>query len=138
MAGIDRCGKPAPDQTARIVNQGEITIADRGLAALVAPGVDNAGAITARLGRVELAGSRTFTLDFNGDGLMSFDTGVPVSEAAVAPAEAAALVTNSGTIASAGGTVRRTAHAVAGEVERARELAGVTSGRAGGGEGRRG
>src|SRR3546814_19383938 len=90
MAGIDRFGKPSPDQTARIVNQGEITIADRGLAALVAPGVDTAGAITARLGRGELAGRRTFQLQLNGDGLLSFDTGVPGSDDAVAPAEGAA------------------------------------------------
>ncbi|MGK2873259.1 MAG: filamentous hemagglutinin N-terminal domain-containing protein, partial [Alphaproteobacteria bacterium] len=55
---------------ARIVNAGEISVRDGGLAALVAPGVENSGTITARLGRVQLAAGETFTLDMYGDDLI--------------------------------------------------------------------
>ncbi|MBF0561687.1 MAG: filamentous hemagglutinin N-terminal domain-containing protein, partial [Alphaproteobacteria bacterium] len=56
---------------ARIVNQGSVTIADKGLAAFVAPGVENAGAIVARLGKVSLASANIFTLDLYGDRLVN-------------------------------------------------------------------
>ena len=56
MAG----GKLALDQAAKpnaaVVNQGQITIQQAGLAALVAPAVANSGVITAKLGTVVLAG----------------------------------------------------------------------------------
>lgn len=48
------------------VNRGAITAAEGGLAALVAPGVENSGTIRARLGRVALASGNAFTLDFHG------------------------------------------------------------------------
>ena len=48
------------------VNRGAITVAEGGLAALVAPGVENSGTIRARLGRVALASGNAFTLDFHG------------------------------------------------------------------------
>src|SRR5690606_15153777 len=52
--------------------------ASAGLAALVAPGVENAGVIEARLGQVIIGGAQRFTLDLTGDGLYSFavDDGV--------------------------------------------------------------
>lgn len=56
---------------ARIVNQGHITAQQGGLVALVAPGVENHGVITAKLGKIALAGSDTFTLDFYGDQLIN-------------------------------------------------------------------
>ncbi len=69
MAGgkiaFDRPGNP----NARIVNNGNITISGAGLAALVAPGVANAGVIDAQLGHVVLAGAKTATLDLYGDKL---------------------------------------------------------------------
>ncbi|MEO3433929.1 filamentous hemagglutinin N-terminal domain-containing protein [Inquilinus sp. CAU 1745] len=120
MAGIDRFGTPSANQGARVVNQGAITVADRGLAALVAPGVENSGTITARLGQVELAGARTFTMDFHGDGLVSFDTGM-----AVEAASADALVVQSGTIDAAGGLVRLTANGMEGVVDRAIDVSGI-------------
>ena len=48
---------------ATVVNQGDITVADSGLVALVAPGVENSGHIHARLGRVVLASGERFTID---------------------------------------------------------------------------
>src|SRR5258708_29747032 len=64
---------PSPNPTATVVNEGTITVADHGLAALVAPGTQNSGIITAKFGRVMLAGAQTFTVDLYGDGLLSFD-----------------------------------------------------------------
>jgi filamentous hemagglutinin family protein len=52
---------------ASIVNQGRITAASGGFAALVAPGVRNSGTITATLGTVALASGNSFTLDMYGD-----------------------------------------------------------------------
>ncbi len=57
---------------ASIINEGSITIRDAGLAALVAPNVQNDGAIVAALGSVQLAGADTMTVDLYGDGLISF------------------------------------------------------------------
>jgi len=67
MAGtlsFDQAAKPG----AQVVNRGNITIKQAGLAALVAPQVVNAGTITATLGHVVLAGAKTATLDLYGDG----------------------------------------------------------------------
>lgn len=59
-------GNPA----ASIINEGNITIGDYGLAAFVAPGVRNSGVITARFGTISLAAGNMFTLDMYGDGLV--------------------------------------------------------------------
>jgi filamentous hemagglutinin family protein len=75
MAGNMRFDRPSPNPNAQVINQGSITVAQKGLAALVAPGVANSGVIQANLGRVVLAGAETFTVDFYGDGLINFDLG---------------------------------------------------------------
>ncbi|MFZ1427401.1 MAG: filamentous hemagglutinin N-terminal domain-containing protein [Geminicoccaceae bacterium] len=64
---FDRGGNPA----AKIINRGMLTARDTGLIALVAPSVENTGILTATLGRVQLAGAETATLDLYGDGLVS-------------------------------------------------------------------
>ncbi len=48
-----------------MVNDGNITVRQAGLAALVAPQVANHGTITAALGHVVLAGAKTATLDLS-------------------------------------------------------------------------
>ena len=63
---------------AAVTNDGTITVAEHGLAALVAPNVKNSGVINAKLGRVVLAGKETFAVDLYGDGLLSFDGAVTV------------------------------------------------------------
>jgi filamentous hemagglutinin family protein len=60
-------GKPG----AKIVNEGRITAREGGLAALVAPGVENRGVISARLGQVVLGGAPAFSLDLLGDGMVN-------------------------------------------------------------------
>ncbi|NMJ39928.1 filamentous hemagglutinin N-terminal domain-containing protein [Roseomonas sp. JC162] len=104
----------APRPGARVENHGSITVADRGLAALVAPGVSNSGVIRARLGRVALGAAETFVLDLAGDGLINIDVTQAVR---TAPDGGQALVTNTGVIEAPGGSVLLTAHAASGLVE---------------------
>ena len=99
---------------ARIENHGEITVREAGLAALVAPQVANRGSITARLGRVVLAGAQTHAVDLHGDGLLSLEVLSPVRQR---PANGEALVTNTGAITAEGGTIHLTAAAVDGIVQ---------------------
>ncbi|MBX6320221.1 MAG: hypothetical protein IRY94_00180 [Rhodospirillaceae bacterium] len=63
---------------AMVSNAGQITVKSGGLAALVAPGVENAGTITARLGTVALAAGNAVTLDLYGDGLVQLAVTAPV------------------------------------------------------------
>ncbi|MBB4632917.1 beta strand repeat-containing protein [Sphingosinicella soli] len=94
-------GGSLPD--AMIVNEGRITVRDAGLAALVAPSVRNSGTIVANLGRVALGAGTGFTVDFYGDGLVSFAPDGLV--AATIGDGSAALVENSGVIEASGGKV---------------------------------
>jgi len=84
---------------AKIINEGSITVRDAGLAAFVAPGVENNGTITARLGKVKLAAGETFTLDMAGDGQM---------QVAVSADQLRTQVANSGAIIADGGSVHLT------------------------------
>ncbi len=129
LAGKYLFGTPSANPDARIVNQGDISIKDAGLAALVAPQVQNNGVIRARLGRVALGAAQSFTLDFHGDGLLSFGAG---SEVAAVSANAdgsmpAALVVNSGQISAEGGVVELSARAVKGVIDNVINTSGVVS-----------
>ncbi|MBR0682611.1 filamentous hemagglutinin N-terminal domain-containing protein [Roseomonas eburnea] len=107
---FDQAGRP----DARIENAGTITVRETGLAALVAPQVANRGTISARLGRVSLAGAETHVVDLYGDGLLSIEVTGAVRQA---PSGGAALVTNTGVIEAVGGTVQITAAAADGIVQ---------------------
>ena len=72
MAGNMVFDQSSSTGTAVIVNKGTITAAQGGLVALVAPGVQNSGVITANLGKVSLASGNAWTLDMYGDRLVSF------------------------------------------------------------------
>src|SRR5262249_54071608 len=91
---------PSPNPNAKGVNNGTITVANNGLAALVAPEVRNSGTITAKFGHVMLAGAQTFTVDLYGDGLLSFDVTSKVK---------GADVTNLGKIEADGGVIQLSA-----------------------------
>jgi filamentous hemagglutinin family protein len=91
---------------AAVVNEGTINIAEGGYVALAAASVSNSGVVQAKLGRIVLAGTETFTLDLYGDGLLRFEL----------PAETAAQVANAGTLSAQGGSVLVTARAAAGAV----------------------
>ncbi len=109
----------APQPNAQVVNRGTITVAQAGLAALVAPSVANSGVINAKLGQVVLAGAMTHTLDMYGDGLVSIDVTKQVVQAPVGAngKPATALVTNTGVINADGGVVQLSAAAADGVVQ---------------------
>ena len=79
-----------------IVNAGRIEVGTNGFAFLVAPTVDNQGLIVAKLGTVALASGDTLTLDFRGNGLVTY---------AVSGNLAEQVVKNGGTISNPGGQV---------------------------------
>jgi filamentous hemagglutinin family protein len=88
-----------------VENEGAITVADGGFAALVAPGVANRGVINAYLGSVVLGSGTEATLDFYGDGLFSFAVDPTVSGQILGSTgqPLSALVSNSGKISADGG-----------------------------------
>ncbi|MFZ5914252.1 MAG: filamentous hemagglutinin N-terminal domain-containing protein, partial [Pseudomonadota bacterium] len=104
---------------ARIRNAGEITVRHGGLAAFVAPGVENSGTITARLGRVKMAAGDVFTLDMYGDDLIH----VGVSGATLGS------VVNTGRISADGGVIEITARAGAAAVDSLINMGGVVEAR---------
>ena len=124
MAGRYDFGLAGANKNAVVENQGRISIRDSGLAALVAPRVRNSGVIEARLGRVALGAANTFSLDFHGDGLLSFGAGSAITETAPG---SGALVTNSGEIRADGGTVLLTARAVKGVIDNVINTEGLIS-----------
>ncbi|MBO6922949.1 MAG: filamentous hemagglutinin N-terminal domain-containing protein [Roseicyclus sp.] len=85
-----------------VINHGNITARDGGLIALVAPHAENSGVLSARVGRVAVAGGDRFTVDFSGSAFLQL---------AVDPDSAAGqyLASNSGRIAAEGGHVLLTA-----------------------------
>ncbi|WP_035707127.1 filamentous hemagglutinin N-terminal domain-containing protein [Niveispirillum irakense] len=128
LAGNYAFNQASPNLNAGIVNEGLISIKDSGLAALVAPSVQNSGLIQAKLGKVALGGARSFTLDFQGDGLLSFDAGSLVASLPEgADGKAQALVVNSGQISAEGGTVVLSARAVKGVIDNVINTDGVIS-----------
>jgi len=88
-------GQPG-DRDASVANQGNITVREGGLAALVAPHVTNTGVIAAKAGRVALGAGEIFTVDLYGDGLVSLAASDRLHEVAVEQA---------GGIKAEGGTV---------------------------------
>ena len=73
----------ASDISASVVNEGTLTISDAGLGALVAPHVRNSGALVANLGTAVLASGKAFTVDFTGDGLITFALGEGIASTLV-------------------------------------------------------
>lgn len=86
---------------AMIENKGSITVAESGLAALVAPVVRNSGVIQGNYARIALAAGETFTLDFYGDGLISLAAGQGFKETLEA--------SNVGSLLAEGGKIVMTA-----------------------------
>ena len=121
MAGSLFFDLPSP-HNGRIVNEGRITLADAGLLAFVAPGVENTGTITARLGRVSLASGNAFTLDLFGDNLVNLAVGDAV-------AGNIAGVDQIGTIVADGGLVQISAEVAEGVVDRVINMSGIVEAR---------
>src|SRR5262249_21297755 len=95
-----------------ILNAGEMTAAEGGLIALVAPHVRNDGVIIARLGTVMLGSADMFTVDLYGDSLINLVLDATNAGQLRGPGgeQVRSLITNSGTIDVDGGrTVLMTA-----------------------------
>ena len=116
-----------PNFNKGIVNEGTITVADRGLTALVAPSVQNNGKIVANLGTVALASGTEFTVDLQGDETIQFATGTKVSQATFTPDGQLMKsgVANSGQIYANGGKVVLTAQTAENIVDNAINMDGV-------------
>ena len=112
---------------AAIINQGTISVSQGGLAALVAPGVQNSGVINARLGKVALAAGNGFAVDLHGDRLINFavDSKVLVAAKGTDGKPLAAAVENSGTIRADGGVVQITTNTARNIVTNAINVSGV-------------
>lgn len=100
---FDKPGLPG----AAIINHGNISLRDNGLAALVAPTVRNDGIIAGRLGKVALGGGdAAWKLDMTGDDLIAFTMDEKtVNTLHAADGTPLASVRNNGKIKAEGGVV---------------------------------
>ncbi len=116
LAGNYNFNIASPNANAGVVNYGSITAADGGSVVLSGNYVQNDGLIQARLGKVVLAGTTTFAVDFAGDNLLSFAVTGPVNQVPVDQNgnPVIALVSNTGSIMAEGGKVTLTARAAKG------------------------
>jgi filamentous hemagglutinin family protein len=121
--------QPTVNANAAVVNNGSITVASGGAAVLAGERVANNGLIEANLGTVTLAAGNEFTVDFNGDSLISFAISAPVSETPQGRGGTAAqaLVSNSGTLSAPGGEVLLTAQAARSVLTNAINTTGMIS-----------
>ncbi len=121
----------AVDPNSFVINRGEITVAEGGLVALVAPWVENSGVIAARLGRVELASGGAFTIDLYGDQLIQLALAEPGDGSGEVPDElsSAARVSNLGLISADGGVVALTVADAQGLVDNVINMEGIIEAR---------
>jgi filamentous hemagglutinin family protein len=106
---------------AGVSNAGNIHVTG-GAAILAGQQVANNGVIAAQLGTVVLAGAKTFTIDFVGDGLLKFAVTAPVDQ--VAPGTSA-VVSNAGTLHASGGMVLMTAQTAKGVLDNVINTSGI-------------
>ena len=113
MAGKFTFAQDSAKNPAFVVNQGQIKVSDNGFVFLVAPGVSNEGLIIANLGKVVMGSGETLTVDFMGDGLITFAIEGKVLNTVMGPdgAPLNSAVANTGTIKAEGGQVILTAKA---------------------------
>ncbi len=64
--------KQTTDVYGPIINHGQITVRDGGIAALLGSSVRNTGKIIAKYAQIELKASKSFVVDFNGDGVINY------------------------------------------------------------------
>ena len=110
--------------TEAIINNGNIAIREGGFAALLAPHFINNGIISARLGKVTIGASEAVSVDFFGDGLLSFTSNAGVTSD-TAP-DGQALIEQLGTVSADGGIVTMTAKAASNLINQSINLEGVT------------
>lgn len=96
----------------------QISVAEAGLAAFVAPTVTNSGIIKARLGKIAFASGEKVTLDLYGDRLVEIE---------VPSEQADALLENKGRLEAEGGEIYMTAAAAKEAVDNIINVEGVTT-----------
>ncbi len=107
---------PSSNLAAVVENNGTIKAANGGSVVLAAASVTNNGLVEADFGVVQLAAVKTYAVDFNGDGLLSFQVTAPLDTAPTkgsgGPIDGA-LITNTGTgtLMAQGGKVLLTSRA---------------------------
>ncbi|WP_156427734.1 filamentous hemagglutinin N-terminal domain-containing protein, partial [Thiohalocapsa sp. ML1] len=121
MDGRYNFDRPSSNPNAKVINQGRISLGQRGLGALVAPHARNDGIIEGQMSNVVVGGAETFSLDVYGDGLIEFDITGKVERR---PDGVHALAENTGEIIVDGGNVLITADAAAGIIEDVVNVAG--------------
>ncbi|HPP13007.1 MAG TPA: filamentous hemagglutinin N-terminal domain-containing protein, partial [bacterium] len=77
MSGNYRFTQDQNTALSYLINKGTITVGDNGYVILVAPLVSNEGLIVANLGKVVIGGGESFTLNFDGTGLVNFAISAP-------------------------------------------------------------
>ncbi|HEY4128082.1 MAG TPA: filamentous hemagglutinin N-terminal domain-containing protein, partial [Gammaproteobacteria bacterium] len=107
-----------------VVNHGTLVAANGGSINLIGGSVYNDGVISATLGQVDLVAGHAVTVDFDGDGLMSFEVTQPVLHKMLDGSNGSA-VTNAGTVEADGGTVVMTANVAQGVFAEAVNNSGV-------------
>jgi trimeric autotransporter adhesin len=107
MAGKFNFSQDPGKSAAYVINQGQIRVSDNGFVFLVAPGVSNEGLVIANLGKVVMGSGEKLTVDFMGDGLITFAVEGKVLNQVTGPdgAPLSSAVANIGTIKADGGQV---------------------------------
>ena len=103
-------------QGGNIALKGSITVGEAGLAAFVAPGIQNSGVINAKMGNVVMASGEKVTIDLYGDNLVNVAVDGNLGNA---------LIENKGTINANGGNVVLTAAAAKEAVDNVINMEGV-------------
>ncbi len=108
--------------SAPATNAGNITAGPGGFVGLLGGTAANSGTITVPLGKVGLGSGEAATLDLNGNGFLQ--VAVPTG---ATTAKGQALVSNSGQVSAAGGTVEMRAATVATAIRGAVNMSGTVS-----------
>jgi filamentous hemagglutinin family protein len=83
MAGTYNFNPGGGPASATVTNEGAITVANLGLAALVAPNVANSGTITGKAGNITLDSGDIYTVDLAGDGLINLAAGITMTQQSI-------------------------------------------------------
>ena len=117
----------SPEFNRSIVNRGEINVIEGGMLAFVAPGIESSGIVNARLGQVDFASGKVFTLDFYGDKLITLEVDSKIVNEVLDPDgnKLSRLINNSGEINADGGVVTMQVNMAKNLVDKAINFGGV-------------
>ena len=108
--------------TASIINNGNIALREGGIAALLAPHIVNNGVITARLGTISLGASQSVSIDFYGDGLLSFSSDSALTQN---NGDGTSLIDQQGQIIADGGLIQMSTKAASDVITQSVNIGGL-------------